>query len=70
MLIMDTLLTEQSLMEVRSLGRTIPLDGQVRLVWCCNNKGPMRRDLVIYAYPTLRGEDFVLGAHVRTFDRG
>ncbi len=22
----------------------------VRLVWCCNNKGPMRRDLVVYAY--------------------
>lgn len=20
-------------------------------IWCCNNKGPMRRDLVIYSYP-------------------
>ena len=23
----------------------------VDVVWCCNNKGPMRRDLVVYAYP-------------------
>lgn len=23
----------------------------VRLLWCCNNKGPMRRDLVVYTYP-------------------
>ncbi|MBR1923119.1 MAG: DUF4837 family protein [Paludibacteraceae bacterium] len=21
------------------------------LIWCCNNKGPMRRDLIIYRYP-------------------
>ena len=60
MLIMDTLLTEQSLMEERSLGRTIPLDGQVRLVWCCNNKGPMRRDLVIYAYDYTSEQMFTL----------
>ena len=23
----------------------------VDVVWCCNNKGPMRRDLVVYSYP-------------------
>ena len=60
MLIMDTLLTEQSLMEVRSLGRTIQPDGQVRLVWCCNNKGPMRRDLVVYAYDYTSEQMFTL----------
>lgn len=60
MLIMDTLLTEQSLMEVRSLGRTIDSDTQVRLVWCCNNKGPMRRDLVIYAYDYTSEQMFTL----------
>ncbi len=45
MLIMDTVMnglcsaqTEQESM------------ASVRLVWCCNNKGPMRRDLVVYAY--------------------
>ena len=60
MLIMDTLLTEQSLMEERSLGRTIQPDGQVRLVWCCNNKGPMRRDLVVYAYDYTSEQMFTL----------
>ena len=60
MLIMDTLLTEQSLMEVRSLGRTIDSDAQVRLVWCCNNKGPMRRDLVVYAYDYTSEQMFTL----------
>lgn len=23
----------------------------VEILWCCNNKGPMRRDLIIYTYP-------------------
>lgn len=50
MLIMDTVLTGLSLKDVQSPARTIEPDGQVRLVWCCNNKGPMRRDLVVYAY--------------------
>ncbi len=36
-LIMDTLLLYSS----------TPL----HLIWCCNNKGPMRRDIVVYSYP-------------------
>lgn len=28
------------------------------LVWCCNNKGPMRRDLLIYSYPYTSSETF------------
>lgn len=27
------------------------LDNEVRLLWCCNNKGSMRRDIVVYSYP-------------------
>lgn len=50
MLIMDTVLTGLSIKDVQSPARTIDSDAQVRLVWCCNNKGPMRRDLVVYAY--------------------
>ncbi|MCR5049829.1 MAG: DUF4837 family protein [Paludibacteraceae bacterium] len=23
----------------------------VEVLWCCNNKGPMRRDIVVYSYP-------------------
>lgn len=46
MLIMDTVVSVQcSEVSGRETG-----DAPVRLVWCCNNKGPMRRDLVVYAY--------------------
>ena len=46
MLIMDTVISAQcSEVSGRETG-----DAPVRLVWCCNNKGPMRRDLVVYAY--------------------
>lgn len=34
-MIMDTLLSEED----------------IEVTWCCNNKGPMRRDVVIYSYP-------------------
>ena len=37
MLIMDTLL---------NVGGSA-----TNLVWCCNNKGPMRRDFIVYSYP-------------------
>lgn len=50
MLIMDTVLTGLSIKDVQAPARAIDSDAQVRLVWCCNNKGPMRRDLVVYAY--------------------
>ena len=26
-------------------------DKTVNIIWCCNNKGPMRRDIVVYSYP-------------------
>ena len=29
-------------------------------LWCCNNKGPMRRDVVIYTYPYTDFETFTL----------
>lgn len=40
MLIKDTVLTAQP-----------ANSGAVSVIWCCNNKGPMRRDLVVYSYP-------------------
>lgn len=27
------------------------LSDNVKLLWCCNNKGPMRRDVIVYHYP-------------------
>lgn len=32
----------------------------INVVWCCNNKGPMRRDVVIYSYPYTDAETFTL----------
>ena len=28
------------------------------LLWCCNNKGPMRKDLIVYSYPYTAQEQF------------
>ena len=34
-------------------------DGQeVSVLWCCNNKGPMRKDIVVYSYPYTAQEQF------------
>ena len=42
MLIMDTTLKVNDNM----------VDGKmVNVLWCCNNKGPMRKDIVVYSYP-------------------
>lgn len=30
----------------------------VSVLWCCNNKGPMRKDIVIYSYPYTAQEQF------------
>lgn len=44
MLIRDTLLT---------------IDGKkTQFFWCCNNKGPMRKDLIIYSYPYTEADAF------------
>ena len=30
----------------------------VNVLWCCNNKGPMRKDIVVYSYPYTAQEQF------------
>ena len=30
----------------------------VSILWCCNNKGPMRKDIVVYSYPYTAQEQF------------
>jgi hypothetical protein len=47
-LIMDTTLGGAT---TYSLRRPTLIEPDVRVLWCCNNKGPMRRDIVIYSYP-------------------
>lgn len=40
---------------------TLQVDKQpVELIWCCNNKGPMRRDIVVYTYPYISTRTFTL----------
>ena len=46
--IMDTVLGGATTFSLRN---PITLTPDVRLLWCCNNKGPMRRDIVVYSYP-------------------
>lgn len=48
MLIMDTTLGGATTFSLRN---PITVAPEVRLLWCCNNKGPMRRDIIIYSYP-------------------
>ena len=57
MVIMDTVLGGAT---TYSLRNPIVLDEQVRLLWCCNNKGPMRRDIVVYSYPYTDQNTFTL----------
>ena len=39
---------------------TMPEADSVHLLWCCNNKGPMRRDVVVYSYPYTDPNTFTL----------
>jgi hypothetical protein len=52
MLIMDTCLTSNSANGLTSNSAA------VSVVWCCNNKGPMRKDIVVYSYPYTAQEQF------------
>lgn len=43
-----------------SLRNPITVAPEVRLLWCCNNKGSMRRDIVVYSYPYTDENTFTL----------
>ena len=55
MVIMDTVLGGATTFSLRN---PITVAPEVRLLWCCNNKGSMRRDLVVYSYPYTDAETF------------
>ena len=46
-LIMDTVINDQMIN-----------DQMVNVLWCCNNKGPMRKDVVVYWYPYTSQDQF------------
>ncbi len=54
LLIMDTTLTLQT------DDNTYVPDNNVQLLWCCNNKGSMRKDIVIYNYPYTNPQTFTI----------
>jgi hypothetical protein len=49
MLLMDTTLEATS---------TFGLTANTHVLWACNNKGPMRRDVIVYSYPYSSQEQF------------
>lgn len=55
--IMDTTLGGATTYNLR---QPAAVASEVRLLWCCNNKGPMRRDIVIYSYPYTDKNTFTL----------
>ena len=55
MVIMDTILGGATTFSLRN---PITVAPEVRLLWCCNNKGSMRRDLVVYSYPYTDAKTF------------
>ena len=57
MVIMDTVLCGAT---TYSLRNPITVAPAVRLLWCCNNKGTMRRDIVVYSYPYTDNNTFTL----------
>jgi hypothetical protein len=34
------------------------LSDETQVLWCCNNKGPMRRDMIVYSYPYVDAKAF------------
>lgn len=38
--------------------KTVNGNRDVSVVWCCNNKGPMRKDIIVYSYPYTAQEQF------------
>ena len=58
MLIMDTVLGEEAM---RRKAKGDEAKGEeIRVLWCCNNKGSMRRDIVVYSYPYTDANTFTL----------
>lgn len=55
--VMDTMLGGAITYSLRQPATVV---SDVRLLWCCNNKGPMRRDIVIYSYPYTNPNTFTL----------
>lgn len=54
----DYILIKNEELKISNLQASISDDVTVDVLWCCNNKGPMRKDLVVYSFPYTAQEQF------------
>lgn len=52
------MLIPEDFMLIKNEELTISDDQKVNVLWCCNNKGPMRKDVLVYSYPYTAQEQF------------
>ena len=58
-LIMDTTLClNDQMVNDQMVNVQMVNDQMVNVLWCCNNKGPMRKDVIVYSYPYTSQEQF------------
>lgn len=53
----DMLIPEDYVL-VESVKMKVESGDSVDVLWCCNNKGPMRKDIMVYSYPYTAQEQF------------
>jgi len=54
----DMLIPEEYQLILDTVNTSLDSLGIQAVLWCCNNQGPMRRDLVVYTYPYTDRETF------------
>ena len=54
----DLLIPEDYIMIKNEKLKIENVEDSVEVLWCCNNKGPMRKDVVVYSYPYTSQEQF------------
>ena len=54
----DFMLIKNEQLQISNFKSQISNDIEVNVVWCCNNKGPMRKDILVYSYPYTSQDQF------------
>ena len=54
----DMLIPEDYILIQNSKFKIQNFEDSVEVPWCCNNKGPMRKDIIVYSYPYTAQEQF------------
>ncbi len=54
----DLLIPEDYVLIKNSKLKIQNYEDSVEVLWCCNNKGPMRKDVLVYSYPYTTQEQF------------